>query len=67
MKTIPVLTSLKDTVSGSVVTRSLRNFNDSSVQVNENVLLSNTTEGVSRTAVVTADETNSSYCVFLLT
>ena len=66
MRKIPILSSLKDTITGSSVSRSLRNF-DFNVKVNENVILENTTEGIERTAVVISDDNNENYSVFLLT
>lgn len=66
MRKIPILSSLKDTITGSSVSRSLRNF-EFNVKVNENVILQNTTEGIERTAVVISDDNNENYSVFLLT
>lgn len=66
MRKIPILSSLKDTITGSSVSRSLRNF-EFNVKVNENVILQNTTEGIERTAVVISDDNNGNYSVFLLT
>ena len=66
MRKIPILSSLKDTITGSSVSRSLRNF-DFNVKINENVILENTTEGIERTAVVISDDNNENYSVFLLT